>query len=56
MAGLFVMSQVIQCYMPTRCFSDLTSWFCSSLRENSNTMRHYLTNIEGCGTHLETNI
>jgi hypothetical protein len=53
MSGLFVMSRVIGCYVPRNTRLDLVSWFCSALRENSNNMRHYLSNIEGCGNHLE---
>lgn len=50
------MSQVIMCYMSRKCFSDLVNWFCAALRENSNNMRHYMVNVEGCGNHLESQI
>jgi len=32
---------------------DLINWFCSSLRNNTNELTHYLDDIRGCGKILE---
>jgi len=34
-------------------FEDSLNWFCTSLRNNKNTLAHYLDNLRGCGTSLE---
>jgi hypothetical protein len=43
-------------YQSKQVVSDLVNWFCASLRENQNNMRHYLNNVEGCGLHFETQL
>lgn len=29
------------------------NWFCSSLRDNTNKVTHYLDDLQGCGEYLE---
>jgi hypothetical protein len=33
---------------------DLINWFCSALRGNTNHLCHYLDDVRGCGTALES--
>lgn len=40
--------------MPKNQFLDLINWFNAALRSNQNKLTHYLDNIKGQGTHLET--
>jgi hypothetical protein len=35
---------------------DLSNWFVSALRDKTNKLTHYLSNITGCGNHLESQV
>lgn len=52
-AGLRILSQVMSLNLPLAVDGDLCNWFCSSLRNNTNNLTHYLNNIKHCGNYLE---
>ena len=51
-AGLKLIANLMSKTLPHS--FDLINWFCSALRGNSNHLCHYLDDIRGCGTLLES--
>ena len=52
-AGLRIISNLMQLDLPKNIRLDLIMWFASSLRGNKNQLTHYLDDLKGCGEILE---
>jgi len=52
-AGLTLLGQLMNLELQKEERFDLINWFCASLRNNKNSMSHYLEDMRGCGHHLE---
>lgn len=52
-AGLHLLSHIIELDLGKSIKNDCINWFCAGLRDNKNTLVHYLNHIKGCGNYLE---
>jgi hypothetical protein len=55
-AGLGLLAKVIGEDLAEGATMDLCNWFCAGLRGKENNLTHYLSNLTGCGNHLEFQI
>jgi hypothetical protein len=55
-AGLGLIAKVISEDLAEGATLDLCNWFCAGMRGKENILTHYLSNLIGCGNHLEFQI
>jgi len=56
MAGMFLFAKVLSAELPNDSVGDVTNWMVSGIRNGTNSLSHYLNNIQGCGNHIEFQI
>ena len=52
-AGLSILSSLVQLPLNVEVQCDLTYWFTASLRDGKNNLTHYMNNIKICSFNFE---
>jgi len=52
--GIYIIANMIVLDAPAYITHDIINWFCSSLRTSKNKITHYLDDVRGGGSYLES--
>lgn len=55
-AGFKLIAQISKLDLPWNLRCLYLSWFCSSLRNNTNNLSHFTEDVKGCGEHINHNL